>query len=33
MSELTKNTKKEDNISSKEYEALLDQYQFSHTAG
>ncbi len=29
MSELTKNTKKEDNISSKEYEDLLDQYQFS----
>jgi len=29
MSELTKNTKKEDAISSKEYEDLLDQYQFS----
>ncbi len=29
MSELTKNSKKEDNISSKEYEDLLDQYQFS----
>ena len=29
MSELTKNNKKEDNISSKEYEDLLDQYQFS----
>jgi len=29
MSELTKNTKKEDKISSKEYEDLLDQYQFS----
>jgi small subunit ribosomal protein S1 len=29
MSELTKTTKKEDNISSKEYEDLLDQYQFS----
>ena len=29
MSELTKNTKKEDDISSKEYEDLLDQYQFS----
>ncbi len=29
MSELTKNTNKEDNISSKEYEDLLDQYQFS----
>jgi len=29
MSGLTKNTNKEDNISSKEYEDLLDQYQFS----
>ncbi len=29
MSELTKNAKKEDGISSKEYEDLLDQYQFS----
>lgn len=29
MSELTKNTKKEGAISSKEYEDLLDQYQFS----
>lgn len=29
MSELRKNTKKEDSISSKEYEDLLDKYQFS----
>jgi small subunit ribosomal protein S1 len=29
MSELTKNTKKEDKISSQDYEDLLDQYQFS----
>lgn len=29
MSELTKNTKKENKISSEEYEDLLDQYQFS----
>ncbi len=29
MSELTKNTKKEDKISSKDYEDLLDKYQFS----
>lgn len=29
MSELTKNTKREDAISSEEYENLLDKYQFS----
>jgi small subunit ribosomal protein S1 len=29
MSEITKNTENEENISSKDYESLLDQYQFN----